>query len=116
MIECEYLTTATLHRIADLYGYKEQSLQCQEELAECIVAINKLHRAKKFGTEKKRKKWRRRLISEIADVMIMLQQIIHLLDCQEELEAEMDRKTQRQVERMKEAGIWESKSQRRSYD
>lgn len=114
MIECEYQTTATLHRIADLYGYQEQSLQCQEELAECIVAINKLHRAKRIG--KKIKKWRRRLISEIADVLIMLQQMIHLLNCQEELEAEMDRKIQRQVERMKEAGIWESKSQRRSYD
>lgn len=107
MIECEYQTTATLHRIADLYGYKEQSLQCQEELAECIVAINKLRRAKKFETGKKRKKWRRRLISEIADVMIMLQQMIHLLDCQAELEEEMDRKIQRQVERMKEAGIWD---------
>lgn len=114
MIECEYQTTATLHRIADLYGYQEQSLQCQEELAECIVAINKLRRAKRIG--KKIKRWRRRLISEIADVMIMLQQMIHLLDCQEELEAEMDWKIQRQVERMKEAGIWEHKSQRRSYD
>ena len=102
MIECEYQTNAILHRIADLYGYQEQSLQTQEELAECIVAINKLHRAKRIG--KKTKKWRRRLISEIADVMIMLQQMIHLLDCQEEMEVEIDRKIERQVERMKDMG------------
>ena len=115
MIECEYQTTATLHRIADLYGYKEQSLQCQEELAECIVAINKFRRTNIYKDQEKIER-RKSLISEIADVLIMLQQMIHLLNCQEELEAEMDRKIQRQVERMKEAGIWESKSQRRSYD
>lgn len=114
MIECKYQTSATLHRIADLYGYQEQSLQTQEELAECIVAINKLRRARRIG--KKIKKWRRRLISELADVMIMLQQMIYLLDCQAELEEEIDRKIERQVERMKEDGIWEDKSQRRSYD
>lgn len=106
MIECETMTTTTLHRIADLYGYKEQSRQTQEELAECIVAINKLRRAKRIGN--KIKKWRRRLISEIADALIMLCQMIHLLDCQEELEAEIDRKIARQVERMKEDGIWEN--------
>lgn len=105
MIECEYQTTAILHRIADLYGYQEQSLQTQEELAECIVAINKLRRARRIG--KKIKKWRRRLISELADVMIMLQQMIYLLDCQAELEEEIDRKIERQVKRMKEDGIWE---------
>lgn len=115
MIECEYQTTATLHRIADLYGYKEQSLQCQEELAECIVAINKFRRTNIYKDQEKIER-RKNLISEIADVLIMLQQMIHLLDCQEDLEAEMDRKIQRQVERMKEVGIWESKSQRKSYD
>lgn len=106
MIECEYQTTATLHRIADLYGYKGQSLQCQEELAECIVAINKFRRTNIYKDQEKIER-RKNLISEIADVMIMLQQMIHLLDCQEELEAEMDRKIQRQVERMKEAGVWD---------
>lgn len=110
MIECETMATTTLHRIADLYGLNEQSRQTQEELAECIVAINKLRRAKKFGTRKKEKKWRRRLISEIADVVIMLRQMVYLLGCQEELEAEIDHKIERQVERMKEAGLWESRS------
>lgn len=115
MIECEYQTSAILHRIADLYGYKEQSLQTQEELAECIVAINKFRRTNIYKDQEKIER-RKSLISEIADVLIMLQQMAHLLDCQEELEAEMDRKIQRQVERMKKVGIWGSKSQRRSYD
>lgn len=106
MIECEYQTTATLHRIADLYGYQEQSLQTQEELAECIVAINKFRRTNIYKNQEKIER-RKNLISELADVLIMLCQMIHLLDCQEELEAEMDWKIQRQVERMKEAGIWE---------
>lgn len=115
MIECETMTTTTLHRIADLYGYKEQSLQTQEEMAECIVAINKFRRTNIYKDQEKIER-RKNLISEIADVMIMLQQMVHLMDCQEELEAEMDRKIERQVERMKETGIWESKLQRRSYD
>ena len=105
MIECEYQQTATLHMIADTYGINEQSRQCTEELGECIVAINKLHRARKSGTRKERKKWRKRLISEIADVLIMLMQMIHLLDCQEEVEAEVDRKIDRQIDRMRYTGM-----------
>ena len=107
MIECEYQQTASLHMIAEIYGIKEQSRQCTEELGECIVAINKLHRARKFGTRKERKKRRKRLISEIADVLIMMMQMIHLLDCREEVEAEVDRKIDRQIGRMRDAGLIE---------
>lgn len=105
MIECEYQQTASLHMIAEIYGIKEQSRQCTEELGECIVAINKLHRARKFGTRKERKKWRKRLIGEIADVLIMLMQMIYLLDCGEEVEAEVDRKIDRQINKMRYTGL-----------
>ena len=104
MIECETMTTTTLHRIADLYGISEQLHQTQEELAELIVSLHKYERS---GTAKAKVEWRDNVISEMADVTIMLAQMTHLLDCQEELEVEIDRKIERQVERMKEAGIWQ---------
>lgn|GEM_PF-863155 len=84
--------------IADTYGYGPQSRQLIEEMAECTVAINKLWRNRK--NKKQKKKWRKRLISELADVLIMANQMLHLLGCGKEIEKDIDFKLNRQLNRI----------------
>ena len=84
--------------IADTYGYGPQSRQLIEEMAECTVAINKMWRNRKDKDQKE--KWRKNLISELADVDVVRQQLIYLLDCEDEVEKEIDYKTDRQLDRI----------------
>lgn len=95
--------------IANRYGYESQSRQLIEEMAELTVAINKLWRVERFCDRKNIMDVKgfsypetKEIIGEIADVEIMLAQIKHLLDCQDEVEQEKERKIFRQLERMKE--------------
>ena len=95
--------------IAEHYGYDSQSRQLIEEMAELTVAINKLWRAERFCDRKNIMDVKgfsypevKEIIEEIADVEIMLSQIKYLLDCNEEVEQEKERKILRQLERMKE--------------
>lgn len=65
----------TIREIADYYGLDSQSRQCSEECAELIVALSKLRRddtglyCAKYD-----------VAEEIADVSIMIMQIMYLLD------------------------------------
>ena len=95
--------------IAEHYGYDSQSRQLIEEMAELTVAINKLWRAERFCDRKNIIDVKgfsypevKEIIEEIADVEIMLSQIKYLLDCNEEVEQEKERKILRQLERMEE--------------
>lgn len=95
--------------IANHYGYESQSRQLIEEMAELTVAINKLWRVEKFCDRKNIMDVKgfsypevKEIIEEIADVEIMLSQIKYLLDCNNEVEQEKERKILRQLERMKE--------------
>ena len=95
--------------IANHYDYESQSRQLIEEMAELTVAINKLWRAERFCDRKNIIDVKgfsypetKGIIGEIADVEIMLSQIKYLLDCQDEVEQEKERKILRQLERMKE--------------
>ena len=95
--------------IAEHYGYESQSRQLIEEIAELTVAINKLWRVERFCDRKNIMDVKgfsypevKEIIEEIADVEIMLSQIKYLLDCNEEVEQEKERKILRQLERMKE--------------
>lgn len=95
--------------IAEHYGYESQSRQLIEEMAELTVAINKLWRVERFCDRKNIMDVKgfsypktKEIIEEIADVEIMLAQIKYLLDCQDEVEQEKERKILRQLERMKE--------------
>ena len=95
--------------IAKHYGYESQSRQLIEEIAELTVAINKLWRVERFCDRKNIMDVKgfsypevKEIIEEIADVEIMLSQIKYLLDCNEEVEQEKERKILRQLERMKE--------------
>jgi NTP pyrophosphatase (non-canonical NTP hydrolase) len=78
--------------IADHYGLESQLDMLQEECAELIQAVSKYRRAKCTDDH---------LAEEIADVHIMTVQIIDLLDIEFEVNNWVDRKLQRQLERIK---------------
>lgn len=95
--------------IANHYGYESQSRQLIEEMAKLTVAINKLWRVKKFCDRKNIMDVKgfsypetKEIIGEIADTEIILSQIKYLLDCNDKVEQEKERKILRQLERMKE--------------
>ncbi len=80
--------------IADRLGYESQSRQLVEEMAELTQAINHLWR---YDNDLKR---RNAVYEELADVEIMVEQIKHLLDCHEEVEAFKSYKVRRQLDRI----------------
>lgn len=95
--------------MANHYGYESQSRQLIEEMAELTVAINKLWRVERFCDRKNIMDVKgfsypetKEIIGEIADVEIMLSQIKYLMNCNDEVEQEKERKILRQLERMKE--------------
>ena len=86
-------------KIVTHYGEKAQRRILIEECAELIQAITKLERAEtagKFGMEE-----RSHLCEEIADVMIMLEQISSCYSWNM-ISAYIDRKLERQMKRMAE--------------
>jgi len=77
-----------IQKIANYYGLDNQTDKTIEECAELIQALAKLES-------------RENTIEEIADVQIMLKQMLYLLDCEKEVEKVMGYKINRQLERMK---------------
>ena len=77
--------------IADHYGYTTQKEQTNEEMAELIVALNKFSR---YG-KTQRKTRLNAIITELADVIIMTNQLTYLLDCKEEVNKEIEYKIDR---------------------
>ncbi len=99
-----------LRKIADYYGYDNQSRQLIEEMAELTQAINKYYR-KRAGKELvpependrelySSPEWSH-ITEEIADVYIMLEQIRYLLRVDEyELMSDIESKIEREVKRL----------------
>ena len=88
--------------IAQFYGYEPQSRQCIEEMAELTQAINKLWRKRKelYTTAEEVRKARKNVIEELADVKIMVWQMEKLLGAEREVDAEIEKKLDRQIERI----------------
>ena len=82
-------------RIASYYGYDSQSRQLIEEMAELTQAINKHWR--NFYCKDTEKK----LIEEIADVEICMEQIKYILQCEDEVNRIVSIKIERQFKRIK---------------
>ena len=81
-----------IKRIAKHYGYQHQVKKTTEECGEFIVALSKL--ANDEGSRKD-------VLEEMADVMVMLQQMQYFLCInQYELHKAMETKVRRQLERM----------------
>lgn len=95
-----------IEKIASHYGYEPQSRQLIEEMAELTQAINKVWRIE----QKPRLNitdsitldvYKENLVEEIADVQIMLWQMLYLLGAQDNVEPIIEYKIARQLERIK---------------
>lgn len=80
--------------IINTYGTKNQEDIAVEELSELQKAILK-HRRKRS------KKRRKKVIDEIADVSVMLEQLKIIYSCHKEVEKRVDYKIDRQIKRIK---------------
>lgn len=94
------MTDERLKQIADHYGLDSQLDMLQEECAELIQAVNKYKRTRTTA-----------IVEEMADVFIMLDQIIYLLnkevaavDVEEYIALWMEKKVRRQLERIEQEG------------
>lgn len=79
-------------KIADYYGLRNQLRQLAEEC--CELSTESLHFIRECGGME-------RLFEEMADVLIMIQQVIHLLGCgREDIEKYAEFKIDRQLDRI----------------
>lgn len=84
--------------IADHYGQKTQEFQTISELSELLQVLTR--RQSQRGTD-----WKEKLIDEIADVYITIQQIIDIHDLNKsDITERIDFKLDRQLERIREEG------------
>lgn len=89
-----------IQKIADYYGCDNQTNKTIEECAEVIQALVKL----KYSEEMYEDEYdiaRKNVIEEMADVQIMLKQMLYLLDCEKEVEKVMEYKINRQLGRIR---------------
>lgn len=90
--QMELVATDERFKIARYFGLDNQENMLIEEMAELTQAICKCRRTKKGITNN--------LIEEIADVKLMLEQVIYLLNCEESVTAVENQKIQRTIERI----------------
>jgi len=84
-----------IEKIALHYGFASQSRQTIEEMAELTVALSKMHREYS-------KKNLDNIIEELADVQIMIEQMMYLTSSKNEVKQIMEQKIKRQLARMQE--------------
>ena len=87
-----------VHEIAAHYGMKSQEQMAIEECAELIQAITKSNRGAQTGSEYVTKI--ANIAAEIADVLIMCEQLAYLYGIGEAVKEQVDFKIARQLERM----------------
>lgn len=88
--------------IADCYGVEKQKNQLIEEMAELTQAIIKLWRFKRGVLHKAitEKELMDNLIEEMADVKLVLDQLIYLMDAAAEVQDVMEYKVKREMNRI----------------
>ena len=84
-----------IYAIADHYGKESQIDQTLEELAELATALHHLKKKPKSETILDN------VHEEMADVYIMIYQLMHLIDPEFETIGWMEHKVERQIERIK---------------
>lgn len=92
--------TTTIKYIADTYGITNQLIKLQEESAEVIQAICKIQTIP--SGQEIPDEFTHKLIEEIADLKIMLEQVEYLLKCSAEIATVQEYKITRQVNRIME--------------
>lgn len=92
-----------IQKLADYYGFDNQSDKTIEECAELIQAIEKYKENERnnYMNEDEKQEYRQHMIEEIADVQIMLDQLVYLLNCEEEMKKVIEYKVKRQLERIR---------------
>lgn len=88
-----------LRQIANYYGLAWQEGKLIEELGELIVAVSKDFQNKALES-KLVNKLSRSVIEELADVKIMIEQIEYLTDSGLEVEEQINKKLERQLDRV----------------
>ena len=82
-------------KIAEHYGLHTQEWQTAQELFELGQVVTR--RAAQRGRD-----WKEKLLDELVDVYIMIQQMLHLHDIsKEEFDAKVEEKLNRQLKRIK---------------
>ena len=100
------MNNEAIKKIAKNNGFDEASRQLFEEVAELIVALNKYHRnsknPKKTPSDCVSEQYLiQQIVSEIADVTIMLEQIKYLLKLDDnDIDLFIEQKLNRQLERI----------------
>lgn len=87
-------------KIADHYGYEKQKMQLIEEMGELMQALNRLDKAKEQGDEIKIMNAKNNVAEELADVAIMAEQIVCLLDINNQAKNWKKQKIERQITRI----------------
>lgn len=89
-----------LEYIADNYGIKNQLIKLVEEMSEVTKEITKLLNA----TEDKEilEIYRNTLPKELADLSVVYDQVVYLMDCKAKVEAVREYKVAREIRRIKE--------------
>ena len=98
----QYINKLNTRHIADHYGQEAQTRQLIEEMAELAVAINKLWRIDQFGADtEKTVKAIDNFYEELADVSVVLEQVIYLFKCEDKVKEIMEQKINRTMEELK---------------
>ena len=84
-----------LNFIVDHYGSANQLEKSQEELSELITEISR------YNQNPDEPHLRGNIIDELADVIVMCNQLMIIFDCTGEVEERIDFKINRQLERIK---------------
>lgn len=88
--------------IASFYGVLNQLDKTIEECSELILETSKIKqylREHNFDTDWS---WREHIIEEMADVLVMIKQLIYIFSCKKEVKSMMEYKVKRQRKRIQE--------------
>ena len=96
-----------IQKIANFFRMKEQSQQRVEEMDELAQALSKYWRERENGqlAGKTEDECRAAIITELAYVKIMIYKIEYLLNGRDVIRAEIQRKIEREMKRMKKQNI-----------
>ncbi len=91
-----------LKNVADFYGQESQLNQTVEECGELVQTIAKYNRAagRGYDTNVTLEEAKEHLIEELADVQMMVCQMVYLLHCERTILDKINEKADRQIERM----------------
>ena len=89
-----------VQRIADYYGFDKQLNQVIEELIQAAAKYNRV-KGEGYDTSINMEVAAENLVEELADVQLVIRQLIYLIDCHDAIVDITEEKANRQLERIK---------------